>query len=153
MRVYVDSSALIKRSVEEPESEFLESALDGYVADDAAMVSSSLAWIEVSRALRTLQDDGRLDDDEMAEAIGVALSGMAQRPIDDDVVALAQRIGPPRLRSLDAIHLATAVLVDADVVLTYDGRLAAACRSHGLTVLGPSKAASALMARRGPAVA
>jgi uncharacterized protein len=141
VRVYVDSSALIKRSVDEAESEFLEAALDGYVAEEAAMVSSSLAWIEVSRALRTLQDDGRLDDDETVEAIGVALSGMAERPIDDDVVALARRIGPPRLRSLDAIHLASAVLVDADVVLTYDGRLAAACRSHGLTVRGPSKTA------------
>ncbi|CAN5294124.1 type II toxin-antitoxin system VapC family toxin [soil metagenome] len=137
MRVYVDSSALLKRSIDEAESEALEAALDGYVDDDAVMISSSLAWIEVSRALRTLLDDDALDDDEAHEAISVALSGVAERAITEDVVSLARRIAPPRLRTLDAIHVATAVLLDADVVLTYDGRLAAACRHHGLAVVAP----------------
>jgi predicted nucleic acid-binding protein len=138
VRIYVDSSALIKRSVDEAESEALDAALDRFVVDDAVLVTSSLAWIEVSRALRAALDDGRGDEDETIEAIDVALSGVAERPITDEVVGLARRIAPPRLCTLDAIHLATAVLLDVDVMLTYDSRLVDACRHNGVTVLTPS---------------
>ena len=47
------------------------------------------------------------------------------------------RSAPNVLRSLDAIHLATAILVDADVVITYDDRLAAAARHNDVTVSAP----------------
>jgi predicted nucleic acid-binding protein len=63
---------------------------------------------------------------------------LAERPITADVVSLARRINPESLRSLDAIHLATAVLVDADLIVTYDGRLDAAARYNGLAVAKPS---------------
>ena len=139
MRVYADSSALIKRSVEEPESDALQAALDRYVADDAAIVSSSLAWIEVSRALRTRLDAGHSHEDEIHDAIDVALSGVAERLITADVVGLARRIAPTVLRTLDAIHLATAILLDADVVLTYDDRLAEAGRRNGLAISSPGR--------------
>lgn len=135
MRVYVDSSALIKRSITEAESDAVEEVLGRHIDDEDALVSSSLALIEVSRALR-----GRLDGeghDVVNEAIEDALSGIAERPIAADVVSLARRIGPNVLASLDAIHLATAILVDADVVLTYDDRLAAAARHNELTVSAP----------------
>jgi predicted nucleic acid-binding protein len=138
VRIYLDSSALIKRSVDEAESEALDAALDRFVVDDAVLVTSSLAWIEVSRALRAALDDGRGDEDETIEAIDVALSGVAERPITDEVVGLARRIAPPRLRTLDAIHLATAVLLDVDVMLTYDSRVVDAGRHNGVTVLTPS---------------
>ena len=137
MRVYVDSSALIKRSVEEAESKALEAALDRYVDDDAALVASSLAWVELSRALRALLEDGQRAEEEIREAIDIALSGVAERPMTDEVVGLARRIGPGRLRTLDAIHVATAILMDVDVVLTYDSRLADACRHNGLTARAP----------------
>lgn len=136
MRVYVDSSALLKRSVVEAESDALEDVLGRHVDDGDALLSSSLAWIEVSRALR-----GRLDgeDHDVANAaIDDALSGIAERPIGTDVVSVARRIGPNVLRSLDAIHLATAILVDADLLITYDDRLAAAARSNDVTVSAPS---------------
>jgi predicted nucleic acid-binding protein len=135
VRVYVDSSALIKRSITEAESDAVEEVLGRHIDDEDALVSSSLALIEVSRALR-----GRLDGeghDVVNEAIEDALSGIAERPIAADVVSLARRIGPNVLASLDAIHLATAILVDADVVLTYDDRLAAAARHNELTVSAP----------------
>ena len=51
VRVYFDSSALIKRSVQETESDAVEEAFDRYVVEDAVIISSSLAWVEVSRAL------------------------------------------------------------------------------------------------------
>jgi predicted nucleic acid-binding protein len=139
VRIYVDSSALIKRAVEEAESDAVEAALGRYVSDDAAVVASSLAWIEVSSALRSRLSDSRYDDDETQKAINIALSGVAERFITEDVVGLARRVAPPILRTLDAIHLATAILLDADVVLTYDDRLAEACRHNGLTVAAPGR--------------
>jgi predicted nucleic acid-binding protein len=63
---------------------------------------------------------------------------VAERPVTGEVVALARRLGPSSLRSLDAIHLASALAVDADVVLTYDDRLAEAVESHGLRTLAPA---------------
>jgi hypothetical protein len=139
VRVYIDSSALIKRSVEEAESDALEAALDRYVADDAAIVSSSLAWIEVSRALRTRLAAGPHDEDEIHDAIESALSGVAERPVTADVVGLARRVAPPLLRTPDAVHLATAILLDADVVVAYDSRLVDACRHNGLTIAVPGR--------------
>ncbi len=139
MRVYVDSSALIKRSVEEEESEDLETALDRYVADDAVLLSSSLAWIEVGRALRTRAEGASWSDDDVNEAVDSALSGVAERLVTGDVVGLARRVAPPRLRTLDAIHLATAILLDVDLVVAYDTRLVDACRHSGLVIAMPGR--------------
>ena len=52
MRIYVDSSALIKRVIDEPESDALDEALERHVAADDVLVASSLAWVEVTRAIR-----------------------------------------------------------------------------------------------------
>ena len=59
--------------------------------------------------------------------------------LSDAVIENASRLPDPLLRSLDAIHLATALLIreDVDAVLTYDDRLAEAARAHGLTVAAP----------------
>lgn len=135
MKVYVDSSALIKRAVAEAESETLEQVLERHVEVADALVSSTLAWIEISRALRARLDGE--DHDVVTEAIDDALAGVAERAITPDVASLARRIEPNVLRSLDAIHLATAVLLDVDAVLTYDERLAMAARHIGLAVSAP----------------
>jgi predicted nucleic acid-binding protein len=121
--------------VAEAESETLEQVLERHVEAADALVSSTLAWIEISRALRA-----RLDgqgQDVVTEAIDDALAGVAERAITPDVVSLARRIEPNVLRSLDAIHLATAVLLDVDAVLTYDERLAMAARHNGVAVSAP----------------
>lgn len=139
MRVYVDSSALLKRVIEEAESDALETVLERHVANDAVIVSSSLAWVEVSRALRRLSIGQGTNERDIVTAIEDALSGVAERPIGQDVISLARRIAPPGLRTLDAIHLATAVVLDVDVVLTYDDRLAEACRHTGLSTAEPGR--------------
>jgi uncharacterized protein len=54
------------------------------------------------------------------------------------LVAQDTASGPKALRSLHAIHLATAVLVDADLIITYDTRLEAAARHNGLAVAKPA---------------
>lgn len=134
MRVYVDSSALLKRVLAEPESAALNSTLAGYVAEDSALVCSSLGWIEVSRALRSGFAE---TDDSVNDWCDVALSGILERPVNSDVVALARRLAPPVLRSLDAIHLASALLTDADVLLGYDQRLLDAARHQNLATASP----------------
>ncbi len=50
---------------------------------------------------------------------------------------MARRLGPPVLRSLDAIHLASALLTDVDVLVVDDERLLGAARHHGLTTASP----------------
>ncbi len=140
MRVYFDSSALIKRSVQEAESDAVEATFGRYVADDAVIVSSSLAWVEVSRALRSRLESGWSGEDELHDAVEGALSGVAERLITGEVVSLARRVAPSKLRSLDAIHLATAILLDVDEVVAYDDRLIDACRHNGLTAVTPGRA-------------
>ena len=51
MRIYVDGSALIKRVIDQPESDALDEALERHVAADDVLVASSLAWVEVTTRL------------------------------------------------------------------------------------------------------
>ncbi|GAB3817159.1 type II toxin-antitoxin system VapC family toxin [Kribbella italica] len=134
MHLYLDSSALIKRVVLEPESAQFVEFLDEHSRRDDLLVSSSLAWVEVSRAVLA-----RAKSPDAGELIDSALSGVDERPMISDVISLARRIEPLVLRSLDAIHLATAVLIDADLVVTYDDRLADACRRNSLAVAMPGR--------------
>lgn len=134
MRIYIDSSALIKRVVMETESEALIESLDRHHRADDLLVSSSLAWVEVSRALRTRADQGLAS---IAPEVDAAMSGIAEQVVSDQVISLARRLNPHRLRSLDAMHLASALLIDADEVITYDDRLASACAENGLVNMAP----------------
>jgi uncharacterized protein len=135
MRIYFDSSALIKRVVAEEESSDLVEYLDAHYDEGDLLASSSLAWVEVSRAVlaRVKSPAGAGD------LIDAAMSGVDERPMSADVVSIARRIEPLVLRSLDALHLATAVLIDADLVVTYDDRLADACRRNALAVESPGR--------------
>jgi predicted nucleic acid-binding protein len=132
--IYVDSSALLKRVFAEPESQALLRLVRSCVDDGTALVTSSLAWVEVSRAVRTAELSSELDVDDLVEA---ALSGVLEKPITAEVVALARRLRPAALRSLDAIHLASALLLDVDAVLTYDRRLLDASGEHRVRTLTP----------------
>ena len=60
--------------------------------------------------------------------------------MDDTVLAIARRLDPSELRSLDAIHLATALSIGGDLgaLFSYDDRLAAAATAAGLRVLAPA---------------
>jgi len=134
MRVYLDSSALIKRVIDEQESDALVEFLDTHYEQADLLASSSLAWIEVSRAVLARTKSARA-----GQLIDDAMSGVDERSMSAEVVSVARRIEPLVLRSLDAIHLATAVLIDADVVVTYNDRLADACRRNALAVAAPGR--------------
>ncbi|UPK73121.1 type II toxin-antitoxin system VapC family toxin [Nocardioidaceae bacterium SCSIO 66511] len=133
MRVYLDSSALLKRVVAEQETGALQGVVSVHRANGDSLLASSLAWVEVSRALRRT-----LSAERAVDAADAALAGVLERPITADIIALARRLDAPLLRSLDAIHLASLLLLDADVMLTYDDRLADACRAHGIPTRAPS---------------
>lgn len=130
--LYVDTSALLKRVVVEAESFAVRALLrERHLAGDL-LTASSLAWLEVWRSLRRA---GVADVGEVAMA---ALSGVAEHRLDDAVLQRARRVGADELRSLDAIHLASAIAVGADALLTYDTRLAGAAAAVGLVALAPT---------------
>ena len=126
--VYLDSSALVKLVVAEPESAALRRAL----RVEPERTSCVLARVEVVRAVR---------------AHGPAAVARARRvlrtldlvQLDDDLLDLAAMLGDGVLRSLDAIHLAAAQAWGDDLtaVITYDLRMAAAAEGIGLTVRMP----------------
>ena len=137
MRIYSTSSAAIKRAVAEAESAALGDYLDSAATAGDGFLASDLTRIEVCRALLRLPG---LTARQLADGIDNATGDIAFEPISPDVVALALRIKPADLRTLDAIHLASATLLEADIVLVIDSRMAEAATADGLAVLAPGAA-------------
>lgn len=75
----------------------------------------------------------------VADSAEASLRDIALIPMDDQVLAVARRLDPSELRSSDAIHLATALSVGADLgaLFSYDDRLTTAATAGGLRVLAP----------------
>lgn len=139
MRVYLDSSALVKLALNEPESAELSVTVGRHRGDNDFLMSSALATVEVSRILRS-----RLDDQPphyVNDLIDLALGGVAECALSSQVIGIARRLGPGSLRSIDAIHLATASIVAADLVIAYDARLLAAASELGFRTASPGMAA------------
>ena len=127
---YVDSSALVKLVL--PERGTVE--LYAYLPDLEAMFTSEIAEIEVERAVRA-----GTDDRDRLESARQWLERTTLVELDAELRAAAAESAPPQLRTLDAVHLATARRV-ADLVedfVTYDRQLAAAARDAGLRVVSP----------------
>jgi predicted nucleic acid-binding protein len=125
----VDSSAIVKLAVREPQSD----ALRKYLRRRHSLISSALARTEVLRAL--------LPGGEPALAAGRrALDRVDLVRVNDRVLSLAGTLLPLEVLSLDAIHLATASRLgtDLDGIVTYDERMATAARSMGYRVSAPS---------------
>ncbi len=127
--IYLDSSAIVKLAVEEPES----NALRRYLRRRRPLVSSALARAEVGRALLPLGDAAVRRGEEV-------LSRLDLIRINDRVLAAAGALLPPEVRTLDAIHLATAQQLGATLarIVTYDGRMTGAAQSLGCPVLAPA---------------
>ena len=132
MIVYVDTSALLKRVVVEPESQAVRSLLARMASAGDLLTSSALTWVEVRRALR------RADVPHQEDLADAALSGVDEFPLRPAVLDRARSSKPATLRSLDAIHLASAVGIQATHLITFDERLAAAARDEGIDVLAPT---------------
>jgi len=126
--VYVDSSALVKLVVSEAESE----ALRRYLDKAEEPISSILATVEVARAV------GRVATGSEADVVAV-FDSVAIVSLDARIAATAAALAPASLRSLDAIHLATALELRSELsaFVCYDERLAAAARDLGMMVVTP----------------
>ncbi len=124
--LYVDSSALLKRLFLEEESSRVRALLADRTDQAILVASSELAWVEIARAVR------RAGVPDAERAVSDACSGIARHRLDSRVLERARHIGPASLRSLDAIHLAAAVMLGATEILTFDLRLAAAAESVGM---------------------
>lgn len=129
--LYLDSSAIVKLVLPEPETYALVSRLH----DDPDVISSALARVEVLRALKRIEATPAVWD--QAERV---LARIALVRVDDAVLDSAAAIDPVELRSLDAVHLATALGIGErlDGLVTYDSRLREAADRAGLTVLMPA---------------
>ena len=93
------------------------------------VASSELAWVEVARAVL------RAGVSDVDAAVADACAGIARYPISPVVMSRARRIGPTNLRSLDAIHLASAIALGVTEMLTFDHRLAQAAESVGVKAI------------------
>jgi len=126
---YLDSSAIVKLVVREAES----GALLRYLRRRRPVVSSALARTEIARALLPLGLAALKRSQDV-------LSGLELLRINDRVLATAGAILPADVRSLDAIHLATAILLGTGLrqLVTYDTRMASAARALGLAVVAPA---------------
>jgi uncharacterized protein len=127
---YIDTSAALKLLAEESHSRAFAAFYDESAG--ASWVSSALLRIEIIRAVSRVMPAALPD----ARALLLAFDYVS---IDDEVVDAAMNEPDRMLRSLDAIHLATARVLgpDLDGLATYDDRLAAAAKDAGIPVIDP----------------
>jgi predicted nucleic acid-binding protein len=128
---YLDSSAYVKLPLKEREHEALRVELaewDGYVSSALLAIESVRACARYGSAYGTVARSW--------------LFGMTLLPLDDEVLDMASGLVPAMLRSLDALHLATAITTKDEIgaFVTYDRRLGAAAKKHGLPVVHPGLA-------------
>lgn len=76
-------------------------------------------------------------DAQLLPTVEQVLSGLHLLRVDDQVLDLAGRLLPSAVRSLDALHVATAVGAQVDVLVTYDRRMAEAAQAAGVAVAAP----------------
>ncbi|HEY7273189.1 MAG TPA: type II toxin-antitoxin system VapC family toxin [Actinoplanes sp.] len=132
--IYLDSAAVVKLVRQESHSIQLVDWLDGH--RDVPLVSSALVEVEVPRALRRSAPQALV-------AVPVVVNRLFRLEIDATIRATAAAFTEPNLRSLDAIHLATAQVLanESGVALTafvtYDQRLLTSARAAGFPTASP----------------
>jgi predicted nucleic acid-binding protein len=132
--IYLDTAALVKLVRREPESDALADWLDA--RSPMLWVSSTLVEVELPRALRRTEPD-------LLGDVPALLARVARYEIDELVRAAAAAYPDPDLRSLDAIHLATARSIFGDhlsAFVSYDRRLLSAAETSGLPTASPAPA-------------
>ncbi|MEZ0072213.1 type II toxin-antitoxin system VapC family toxin [Planotetraspora sp. GP83] len=132
MTIYLDTSALLKLAVREDESVMLEAWLRDEAQQGVGWATSTLTEVELPRAA------GRADPESLVN-VPVLLSGLTLIEMDAEIRRNAASITPFGLRTLDAIHLASALYLGRalSTLVTYDRRLADAARRAGVKVEAP----------------
>lgn len=128
--LYLDSSALFKLVNQERESPDLERFLPRF----PQRASSVLVQVELARGLLRLS----VGVTEALARCASVLASLSLLALDAPVLQRAATLPPPLLRSLDALHLASALsLADCAGMVTYDRRLLEAAAYHGLQAWSP----------------
>ena len=132
---YADASALVKLVVDEPETAALRAYLDG-----ADLISSELVLTEIPRAInRAAATNLTLPRERLLALAGELLDAIGLLAVDRALLIAAGTLAEPRLRALDAIHVATAISAGPlDAFVTYDERQGATARLLGLRTTAPA---------------
>ena len=130
MAFYIDTSALVKLVVAEAESEPLKNWVEREQRD---LIACDLVRTELQRAVRRVAPD-------RATRSRAVLDSITLTAVMPAIFEEAGRLDPATLRSLDAIHLASALDLGDDLegLITYDDRLAAASEANGVAVVAPT---------------
>jgi predicted nucleic acid-binding protein len=128
LATYLDSSAIVKLAVSEPES----LGLRRYLRRRQPLVSSALARTEVLRALLPAGDEAVARGRQVLQRLDLVR-------VNDRILDAAGVMLPRALRSLDAVHLATAQELGDQMgaLVTYDDRLVIAAKHLGLRIVRP----------------
>jgi uncharacterized protein len=128
--VYLDASAIAKLVVVERES----SAITRFLVDWESRVTSRISAVEVTRAVR------RTARRELVGRTEALLDSVAFVELSPEIAHLAGRLDPIMLRSLDVVHIASALSLgsDAGPFVTYDARMQGAATAAGLDVQVPA---------------
>ena len=128
--IYLDSSALVKLAVAEPESPGLISWLAAQ--PNLVRVASSVIRVEVPRAV------WRAEPSALPES-HLVIRRTAEIELTDEVLSKAASVRPVTLHAIDAIHLASALILRQELTsfVSYDKRLLAAARDAGLPTASP----------------
>lgn len=134
--IYLDSSAIVKLIVREPESEALQARIRG-----GAIVSSELALTEVPRAIWRVRIGRRGTEQEaLRHATQRTLEALALVPLERSALIAAGTLPPAPLRALDAIHIVAALTIADDLAcfVTYDRRQQEGVEAAGLPLGAPA---------------
>ena len=123
---YLDASAALKLLLDEVETEAMRAFLDRPIVP----VSSDLLETELRRTAHRAQVD--------QAGVTAVLDGLNLIPLDRHAFRAAGLLPHRTLRSLDALHLAAALDVEAHAIVTYDERMAEAALELGLAVIAPA---------------
>jgi uncharacterized protein len=121
----------VKLVIEEPES----AALSSYIDAAAMLATSQLAIVEVSRATALANPDPDVQGE-----VDRLFSSCLLVDVSAQLLRSARKLTSGWLRTLDAIHLASALRIEADELLAYDRRLLAVAPEHGIAVASPAAA-------------
>ena len=129
---YLDASAIVKLATAEPESV----ALRDWLQQRSPVITNRISTVEVARAIARQTESGGVRG---RAAVREAFTSVSLLELDADIANRAADVGPPMVRALDAIHLATALAIGNELAefVTYDARLADAARAAGLEVVAP----------------
>jgi predicted nucleic acid-binding protein len=134
--IYLDTSAFIRGVMDDaPDHAAMAQLLK---ASARRLVSSELLWLEADRTVVRLTAEGQLPSG-MPTAVAQALKSFVRLRLDTAIIDEARRI-PQAVKSLDAIHIASAETLgdDLEAVITYDKTLAHLLTQRGVRALTAS---------------